>query len=182
MAAVSADSSPTFRRTPPGALRQFAQRLRLRWQALDQREQTLISAAAFIVGTAIIWWVAVAPALGILKSAPLQRASVDAQFLRMQTLEAEAKVLQAQPKLSLNDATRTFEASVKQRLGAAAQLSFQGSQASVTLRGVPAEALTLWLNQARVSARAIPIEARLRRNVSNAGTWDGTLVLALPAQ
>lgn len=103
----------------------------------------------------------------------------------MQSLQAQAQALQSQPKIGHDEALRALEASVKQGLGASAQLNVVGDRATVTLRNTPADALAEWLAQARVNARAIPSEARLVRNTSNPtdpAVWDGTLVLSLPAQ
>jgi general secretion pathway protein M len=157
-------------------------RLAQRWQALAPREQTLIGAAAAVVVLALLWWVALAPALGVLKTANAQRSALDAQLQQMQALQAQANALQGQAKMNLPDAARALEASVKQRLGAAAQLSVAGSQATLTLKNAPADALAQWLGQARTTAKAVPSQARLRVNTSNPSAWDGTLVLSLPAQ
>jgi general secretion pathway protein M len=69
-----------------------------------------------------------------------------------------------------------LEATAKD-LGAAAQLVIVGERATLTLKGISAEALAQSLVQARLNARTLPVEAHLVRNV--AGTWDGTLVLTL---
>lgn len=158
------------------------QRASRRWQALEPREQTLTLLATGVVAVALVWWVAIAPALAVLKTADTQRAALDAQLQNMQALQAQAKAVQGQPKMNALDSSRALEASVKQRLGAAAQLSLAGSQATVTLKGVPADALAEWLSQARLAARAIPIQAKLRRSTSQTAAWDGTVVLSLPAQ
>lgn len=167
---------------PSNALQTTAQRLNVRWQALAPREQNLVSAAVVLVVLALLWWLAVAPALGVLKTARSQRAALDAQLQQMQALQAQAKALQGQPKMNVGDAARALDASVKQRLGVAAQLSVSGAQATLTLKNTPADALAQWLSQARSSANAVPSQARLRASTSNPGTWDGTLILSLPAQ
>ena len=158
------------------------QRLAQRWQALAPREQTLIGSAAAVVAFALVWWVAVAPALSVLRTANAQRSTLDAQLQQMQTLQAQAKALQGQPKLTAQDSARALEASVKQRLGSAGQLSIVGSQATLTLKNAPADALAQWLGQARTVAKAVPSQSRLRLSTSSPGAWDGTLVLSLPAQ
>ncbi len=158
------------------------QRLAQRWQGLAPREQTLIGSAAAVVALALVWWVAIGPALSVLKTASTQRAALDAQLQQMQALQAQAKVLQGQPKMNAADSARALEASVKQRLGATGQLSIVGSQATLTLKNVPADALAQWLGQARTVAKAVPSQARLRLSTSSPGAWDGTLVLSLPAQ
>ena len=166
--------------------------LQARWQTLATREQTLILSAAGVVGLGLVWWVLLAPPLATLRQADALQRSLDAQAQKMQALQAQALVLQSQPKLSRDDALRALEASVKQRLGASAQLNTLGDRVTVTLKNTPAEALGQWLVQARVSARAIPSEARLVRSTNPAippvpgsrtpVAWDGTLTLSLPAQ
>jgi len=67
----------------------------------------------------------------------------------------------------------------------------------VVIKAVPAEALAQWLAQARGNARAVPREVHLTRAgaaapnapaapaaaaaAPAAPTWDGTLVMGLPA-
>ena len=160
----------------------LTQRVSQRWQVLEPREQTLVLVATGLVTAALLWWVAIAPALAVLKTADAQRTKLDAQLQNMQALQAQAKAVQGQPKMNTLDAGRALDASVKQRLGAAAQISLAGSQATLTLKAVPAAELADWLSQARLTARAVPIQAALRRSSSEPSTWDGTLVLSLPAQ
>lgn len=183
--------------------------VRARWAALAPREQTLVSSAAAIVGLALLWWVAIAPALQTLKNAETQRRTLDAQWQTMQGLQIQAQALLSQPSITQSDASRALESSVKQALGATAQLSVVGDRATLTLRGTPADALAQWLAQARVNARALPSEARLVRataaaapvaapaSVAKPGSaapavspvtadaaplWNGSLVLSLPPQ
>lgn len=158
--------------------------LQARWQALGQREQTLLRSVALLVGLALLWWGLMAPPLRTLQQADAQQRSLDAQWQKMQGLRAQAQALQSQPRISRDDALRALQASVK-LLGASAQLSVVGDRATVTLRNTPADALAQWLAQARANAGAIPDEARLVRNTSSpAGpaVWDGMLVLRLPVQ
>ena len=166
--------------------------LQARWLMLGAREQTLLHIAAAVVGLAFVWWVLIAPPLRTLRQADALQIVLDTQAQKMQALQAQAQALQSQPKLSRDDALRALDASIKQRLGPSAQLSALGDRVTVTLKSTPADALAQWLVQARVNARAIPSEARLVRsaNVAPPATpgsrpsvsWDGTLVLSLPAQ
>ncbi len=177
-----------------------------RWQALAPREQNLVLAAGALVALALLWWVAIAPALATLRTAPARHAALDAQLQRMHSLQAEAQQLQAAPKASAGDTVGALRTALAQRLGTTAQLNVVGDRATVTLKGAPADALAQWLAQARSNARATPLEARLTRSPAApapkaAATtlptappptaldsspvtpprWDGTLVLALPA-
>ncbi|PZQ74785.1 MAG: general secretion pathway protein GspM [Variovorax paradoxus] len=187
----------------------LAQQIEARWQAwwpeLAPREQRLIGGAAAVVVLALLWWLALAPALRTLASAPAEHARLDAQLQQMQALQAQARALQSQPRANRDDAVRALESSVRQSFGADAQLQPAGGGDAVGLsvRGAPAAALGDWLAQARNNARAIPREVHITRSQAAAapapatprgsGTpsdggaaaptvrWDGTLVMGLPA-
>ena len=58
-----------------------------RWKALAPREQNLVLAAGTVVALALLWWVAVAPALGTLRAAPARHAALDAQLQRMPCIQ-----------------------------------------------------------------------------------------------
>lgn len=171
-------------------------RRRAWWLELELREQRLIAVGAALVLLALVWWVALAPALHVLSAAPAEHAQLDAQLQQMSQLQAQAKALQAQPRASREDALRGLETSVRQNLGANAQLQAAGAGEGVTvaLRAVPADALAQWFAQARSNARAVPREAHLTRSAQAAAAapsaaaeaprvrWDGTLVMGLPAR
>lgn len=167
--------------------------LRARWQALAPREQNLVLVAGSVVAFALLWWLALSPALATLRTAPARHAELDRQLQHMQALQAEAQQLQAAAPRGIagGDPAAALRASVTQGLGASAQFNLVGDRATVTLKAAPADALAAWLAQARSNARATPVEARLVRSTSAAGTaaqsgtapmprWDGSLVLALP--
>ena len=185
-----------------------------RWQAwwpdLPPREQRLVIIAATVVALALLWWVALAPALRTLASAPAEHAQLDAQLQQMTTLQTQARALQSQPRSNRDDALRALETSVRQSLGANAQLQTGGANEGVTVqvRAAPAEGLAQWFGQARSNARAVPREAHLTRAPGGGTTpgafgqtgspnaaasaaaaaeaarvrWDGTLVMSLPAR
>ncbi|AMO23435.1 hypothetical protein GCM10027034_40690 [Ramlibacter solisilvae] len=156
------------------------QALRRRWAALAKREKTMVVAAATVVGVALLWMLAVGPALSTLRTADAQRRTLDAQLQRMIALQAQAQSLQAQPKQNHDEAVRQLEAAVRQGLGASGRMAIQGERATITLTGAAPDALAQWLAQARLNARAIPAEAHLVRNAG--GAWDGSLVLTLPSK
>ena len=148
------------------------------WARLAPREQRLVAGAAGLVALALLWWLALAPALTVLRGAEAQHRALDAQLQRMLGLQAQARALQAQPRQTQNEASRVLEATVREQLGTAARLSTSGDRVTIAFSGVRPEALSQWLTQARTNARVLPAEARLTRNA--AGLWDGTLVLVLP--
>ncbi len=168
--------------------------LRQRWEALAGREQRLVMGAAVLVGAALLWWIALGPALSSLRLAKAQHPQLDAQLQQMQSLKAQATALAAMPKVSVDDARRTLESSLKQTLAASAQMTMVGNRATVNLKGASPDALAQWLLQARINARAVPTEVRLVKGAAaspapgvspataaaNPVRWDGTVVLTLP--
>ena len=177
--------------TAPSPLPGAASPLRAHWQSLGPREKNLVGAATALVALALLWWLALAPALQTLRTAPARHATLDAQLQHMQSLQAEARQLQGTPRANPDNALRALQTSVTENLGAAARLNVAGDRATLALKGVPAQTLAPWLAQARSNAKSVPQEAHLVRSNSNTngtplandGTparWDGTLVLALP--
>jgi general secretion pathway protein M len=152
--------------------------LRARWQALAPREQMLVAAAAALVGLALVWWIALAPALATLRGAEAQHRTLDAQVQQVRRLQAQAQAMQSQPRMNREEALRLLEVAIRQQFAIAARYSIAGDRVTVTLTGVSSEALAQWLTQARVNARSLPAEARLARNAT--GTWDGTITMVLP--
>lgn len=150
--------------------------VRARWSQTSAREQRLVMAAIALLLGALLWWVALAPALRTLRSAPAQHRALDAQLQQMQRLRAQAVSIQGQPALAQDEARRLLEASVKP-MATTAQLMVTGDRVTVTFKGASADAMAPWLAQVRQNAHAVPAEARLQRNAS--GTWDGILVLKL---
>lgn len=157
-----------------------AQALRAHWAALAPRERTLVLAAAWLVAAALVWWVALAPAIATLRASPAEHRALDAQLAQMQRLRTQAQAMQALPRQDPQEATRQLEAAIQQQLGTSARYAVAGDRVTVTLANAPAAALAQWLAQVRTNARAVPAEARLTRNAS--GGWDGSVVLTLPAR
>ena len=132
--------------------------LQARWRAASKREQRWLLAAA-----------------------------LGAQLQQMQSLQAQAKALQGQPRIAPDEARRQLEASLN-LLGTGARLTVTGERVTLTLKGASPDALAQWLAQVRLTAHVVPSEARLTRGAAAAGaavgaapTWDGTLVLTLSA-
>jgi len=151
------------------------------WDSLAAREKALVIGATGLIALALCWWVVIGPALQTLRASAAQHKVLDAQVQQMKALAAQAQSLQSQPRTGFDEALRALESTTRQRLGTGAQLSVVGERATITLRGVPADALSQWLAQARINARALPSEVRLVRNPApGSSNWDGTLVLNLP--
>ena len=100
--------------------------LRARWNGLAPREKTLVFAASALVTLALLWWVALAPALATLRNADSQHRTLDAQLQQMLRLQSQAKAMQAQPRQGQDEAMRQLEAAVRQQLGVSARYSIAG--------------------------------------------------------
>lgn len=167
------------------------------WGRLAPRERRLVIVAGWLVGAALLWWVALAPALTTLGQAPLRHSQLDGQLQHMQALAAQATQLKNVPPVSRDESLRALETATSRHLGATATLSVLGDQATVTLKGAAAEALALWLADVRINGRATPSDVRLNRGTQGStpdipvaaraqtasapaqGLWSGTLTLAL---
>lgn len=150
---------------------------RVWWAQRAPREKSILKLAALLIGAALLWSVALAPAIGTLRSFEAKRMAQEAQLQSMLRLQAQAKALQSQPRMGQTAAKQALQASVQKAFGAKGEISSNGGAVTVTLRGVSAEALAQWLASARAEARAVPVQARLNR----VGTlWSGTLQMGLP--
>lgn len=154
-------------------------RLQGAWSALQPRERRLIAAAALLVGAALLWLVALAPALATLRQAPAQRATLQADVARVESLQRTARALQAKPPLDRAQGLAAFQTATQKTLGAAAQVSNAESVIRVTLKDVPAQTLADWLADVRASAHLLPAQAQLQRTPGGAADaparWSGTL-------
>ncbi|MCS4511020.1 type II secretion system protein GspM [Xylophilus ampelinus] len=155
--------------------------LRARWNALAARERSMVRLAAAAVGIALVWWVALAPALRTLQVAETRRNTLDAQQQRLLALQAEARRLKAQPKAGYDESLRALEASVRDGLAGTGRLSVVGERATVTLRGTPPEVLAAWLARARANAHALPIEGKLMRSAPPAAPVGNAAAARPPA-
>lgn len=145
------------------------------WRALPGRERRLLLVAGAVLGLALLWWLALAPALRTLRSAPVEIEAAEAQLRAMQRLAAEATELRNTPPVSSEQAAAALRAATE-RLGEQAKLSLQGDRAVLTLNGVATSQLRDWLAEARSGARARPVEASLLRGGNG---FSGTLVVAI---
>jgi general secretion pathway protein M len=74
---------------------------------------------------------------------------------------------------------RSVEAALQQHMPGRAQLSRSSDRLTVTLSGVPPQALAAWLGQARDMSRVTVQQTRLSRSGSG---WNGSVVLQLPPE
>ena len=69
------------------------------WGRLHARERRLVLLAAAVVLGALLWQLALAPAVRTLRQAEGERAALQARWQQMQLLKSEAEALQAMPRL-----------------------------------------------------------------------------------
>lgn len=154
--------------------------LKARWASLALRERRALLAAAVLLLGVLVWQVLLGPALQTLRSARTTMQRLDAEVERMQSLQARAQALQAQPALTASAVEHLLQRDLA-ALGKAATLQLQGDQATLTLTQVPAIALAQWLADARAE-KLHPAELHLQRDGSAAEVrWSGTMVFLLPS-
>lgn len=157
--------------------------LQQRWQRLAPREKKLVAIAVALVATALLWWVALAPALQTLRQAPERHRSLDAQLQSMQRMQAQALQLQAQARSLPANPVSALQQATTQELERSGQLQIVGDRATLTLVNAPADSVAQWLTQARSNARALPLEVSLTQapapTPQNPPRWNGRIVLAL---
>lgn len=148
---------------------------------LSPRERSAVTAAAWVIGLGLVWWLGVAPALNTLRQAPERHARLDAQLTQMQRMAATAENLRgqntAQPP-SRDEVLRALETATT-GLAGTGQIAVLGDRATLTLRATPPEALAQWLSQVRINARLLPLDSQIQREPGSPG-WSGTVVLAGP--
>jgi general secretion pathway protein M len=145
------------------------------WRGLALRERRLLLLAAGVLLAFLLWLLAVQPALGTLRSAPVQQDALDAQMQNMQRLASEATQLRAAPPVNPTQAAAALKAATD-RLGDKGKLALQGERAVLTLKEVGTGALGDWLAEARSGARARPVEATLSRAGQG---YSGSLVVVI---
>jgi general secretion pathway protein M len=171
--------------------------LQAAFERLAPRERSLLTAASCLLVMALVWWIALAPALQTWRDSASSHAKLDAQLAQMQRLAQEATRLKAAPVISPKEAESWLVQSVKKLGKSTVSLPAGGLSSGlvqVTLIGADAAALAVWLTDARTAAGLIPVEAHWRRNLqnadkpstssqsaqpSNSALWDGSLTLKL---
>ena len=147
------------------------------WRARAPRERLVLGSAMLAIGTAIVWLIAVQPALRSVREAPLQLDQLDAQLHQMQRLALESKSLRDPVQIPPGQAETALRAATE-RLGDAARLTVQGDRATLTMTGVQGSALRAWLGEARSAAHARAIDVQLLRNPQG---YAGSVIVSFGA-
>ncbi len=154
--------------TPPVSFRSWAQR----WRHLGARDRRAMVWGGIVLVLALLWGVALGPAVATLREAPAQIAAERATLERIKAMAHEARALQPTTSSGSGSAMdRLREAS--DALAEQVQISTQGNLLVVNVSDVQPEALGAWLAGVRKTAHLKPSEASLR--VSASGGWSGTV-------
>ena len=154
-----------------------AQALQVWWRQRAAREQVMLGAAATLLVLALLWVLALAPALKTLRQHAARTAQMQATLTQMQGLEAQAKLLQGQGSLGGAAAQQALQTHTSSLLGKQADIAARNGGASITLRSVSPQALGRWLATVRTEAHAQVLQSRLQRNADG---WSGSMQLRLP--
>jgi general secretion pathway protein M len=147
------------------------------WRARAPRERLILGTAMLVIGVAIVWLIAVQPALRSVREAPAQLDQLDMQLQQMQRLALESKTLRDPVQIPPGQAASALKAATE-RLGDAARLAIQGDRATLTVTGVPGTALRAWLGEARSAAHARAIDVQLLRNPQG---YAGSVIVSFGA-
>jgi general secretion pathway protein M len=159
----------------PPSLAQWGERTRTWWRSRAPRERLALALTGAVLAVFLVWLIFIQPAWRVLRETPARLDALDAQLQQMQRLAAESQGLRGVAAVSPAQAAAALKAATD-RLGDKGRLSMQGERASLTLNGVPPEALRAWLLEARSAARIRPSEAQLTRGAQG---YSGTIVVML---
>jgi general secretion pathway protein M len=148
---------------------------------LQPRERRLVIAALCIIALALLWWVAIAPALHTYRHSTSAHAQLDAQIAKMQALANQAQALKALPSPSNAKAKEWLDSNAK-KLSTNANVAILGNQAQMRFQNVQPQALVSWLAEARSSAGLRVLQASWNKTSSAVGTlaWSGDMALEMP--
>jgi general secretion pathway protein M len=151
--------------------------LTLWWRQRVPREQALLVACTALVLLALLWSLALAPALKTLRQHTVRSAQLQTTLAHMQSLQAQAQGLQGQGKQDAAQAQQALQNQTASLLGPQAVVALRSGGATVTLRSASPQALGRWLATIRTEAHAQVVQSRLQRNAEG---WSGSVQLSLP--
>jgi general secretion pathway protein M len=148
----------------------------MNFSQLSPREQTGIRWALGVLGAALLWWIAIAPAWQVWQSSQSQFSQLAQQHADMQALQAQAHELQNLTRLSTEASADVLQA-LCANLGEKVKCSRQAQRMTVDVKGVSPSVLAQAWAQARSLAQAVLLETHLQRQGQ---AWDGQWVWVLP--
>ncbi len=150
------------------------------WQAFvsqrSPREQQGITAALWLLGLLVVWQFSVAPAWQVWRHSSTQLAQLAQQHTEMLALQQQALQLQSQPRMGTEQSAQIL-VTLCASLGETTKTNRQGNRFTVTVKGIPPQALAQAWEQARSQAQAVLLESHLQRQGE---AWDGQWVWSLP--
>lgn len=148
----------------------------MKFAQLSPREQTGIRWALVVLGSAVLWFVAIAPALQVWQKSQSQLSVLAQQHADMLALQVQAKQWQSRKALSTEASAQMLQ-SLCANLGEKVKCSRQALRMTVDVKGVSPQALAQAWAQARSQAQAVLLETHLQRQ---GDAWDGQWIWALP--
>jgi len=148
----------------------------MKFAQLSPREQTGIRWALVLLGGAVLWFVAIAPALHVWQKSQSQLSVLAQQHADMLALQAQAKEWQSRNALSTEGSAQMLQ-SLCANLGEKVKCNRQAQRMKVDVKGVSPQALAQAWTQARSQAQAVLLETHLQRQ---GDAWDGQWIWTLP--
>ena len=148
----------------------------MKFADLSPREQIGIRWALGVLGGAVVWFVAIAPAWQVWQSSQSQLSALAQQHADMLALQAQAKQWQSRNDLS-TEASAQILKNLCANLGEKVKCSRQAQRMTVDVKGVSPQALAQAWTQARSQAQAVLLETNLQRQGE---AWDGQWIWTLP--
>ena len=145
------------------------------WEQRNPRERQLLGVGAAVLAAAVLWFIAISPALQTYRVSATAHAKVDAELANMLGMAAEATKLKAMPRANAAE-VQTWLDSATKKLGKAS-FAMQGGRVQVSFTGATPEALAAYLAEARLKAQLVPSEAHWKKNANL--LWDGSIVFEL---
>jgi general secretion pathway protein M len=145
------------------------------WKTMAPRERWALGTGFAVLGVYLVWSTLIGPAWRTVHEAPVTLDRLEIDLQHMQRLAAEAKTLRDSPTVPSTQAIEPLKTATE-RLGDKASIAFHGDRATLTLKGVYADALRDWLGEARSAARARAIDVQLARTPQG---YTGIVVVSL---
>ncbi len=158
-------------------------RLRAWWNGLAPRERAGTAAALLVVGTALVYSIAVAPAWTARSRLQQELPRLQEQAAQVEALSAEARSLKERgtgfddPQALRSGAERSLE-----RAGLSGGVAVEGARGlAVNVRGIPAGAWLAWLEAFTRESRLRIVHARIART-TGPGLVDAEAHFEMPGR